>query len=219
METLNTMTRKKKNIGLDTLIELHNEGLYDREIAEMVGCSRHNVTARLNRAGITGRKSKFANIELRNRISNTLIGRYCGEDNPNYKGYADKCAVARGLSKTISHKMIRNNNYTCQMCGHRGGDLETNHIVPFSKIMGDFLQNTYDGNSKTLYSQLTNFRPLMDEKNLIVLCKACHKKVHSKDNHEPSLFEQEGATTIPKGSRVEAIATRNAEGLSNEIVI
>ena len=74
-------------------------------------------------------------------------------------------------------------------------------------------------NTMTRKKKNISLDTLMDEKNLIVLCKVCHKKVHSKDNHEPSLFEQEGATTIPEGSRVEAIATRNAEGLNNEIVI
>lgn len=108
---------KKKNISLDDIIELHNKGLYDKEIAEILGCSRENIVTRLNKAGIKNRKSKIDDIDLRNRISNALKGRYIGEKNPNYKGYADERTLARGLFKTISKEMIRNCDYTCQICG------------------------------------------------------------------------------------------------------
>ena len=47
---------KKKNIPLQDIIDLHNQGLYDREIAEILGCGRANITARLNRAGIKKKK-------------------------------------------------------------------------------------------------------------------------------------------------------------------
>lgn len=66
----------KKNIPLQDIIELHNQGLYDREIAEIFGCTRHNITQRLNKAGIIHRKSKIDDIDLRNRISNSLKGRF-----------------------------------------------------------------------------------------------------------------------------------------------
>ena len=75
---------KKKNIPLEDIIELHNQGLYDKEIAEILGCTRENIVKRLNKAGIKNRKSKIDDIDLRNRISNTLKGRYVGEKNPIY---------------------------------------------------------------------------------------------------------------------------------------
>ena len=67
-----------------------------------MGCKRSNITHHLNKAGITNRKSKIDNIELRNRISQSLIGRYVGENNPNYKGYTEEKQIARGIFKTIS---------------------------------------------------------------------------------------------------------------------
>ena len=96
---------------------MHDQGLYDREIVEIFGCSRHNITQRLNKIGIIDRKTKINDIDLRNRISNSLKGKYVGKDNPNYKGYQDEKRVARGLFKTISKEMIRNCDFTCQICG------------------------------------------------------------------------------------------------------
>ena len=46
---------KKKNIPLKYIIELHNQGLYDKEIAEILGCTRENIVKRLNKAGIKNR--------------------------------------------------------------------------------------------------------------------------------------------------------------------
>ena len=154
---------KKKNIQLEEIIKLHEQGLYDKEIAEILGCSRSNITIRLNRAGYIGRSSKINNIELRNRISKKLTGRYYGENNPNFKGYINEKTLARGIFKTLSKDLIRNSNYTCQQCGKYGGDLETHHIYPFSAIMNDFFETTYDGNIETMYDQLTSYQPFMDK--------------------------------------------------------
>ena len=35
---------KKKNIPLQDIINLHNQGLYDSEIARILGCGRINIT-------------------------------------------------------------------------------------------------------------------------------------------------------------------------------
>ena len=95
---------KKKDIPIERIIELHKQGLYDQEIADKLGCSRSNITIRLKKEGVGNRRSKIDDIELRNRISEKLVGRFCGQNNPNYKGYDSEKQIARGIFKTFSKK-------------------------------------------------------------------------------------------------------------------
>ena len=185
-------------VDKNKMLRLHNSGLTDSEIAVELGCTRSNVTIYLNRMGCTNRKSKKDNVELRNKISRSLIGRYTGSSNPNYKGYTDEKTLARGIYKTISKEMIRNNDYTCQHCGKRGGDLETHHIKPFNVIFKEFIQNEYSGNIDNFYNEITNYSDFMDRSNLVVLCHDCHFRVHYSDDHELSPYRWESATTIER---------------------
>jgi hypothetical protein len=187
---------KKKNIPLEEIIKLHNQGLYDREIAEIFGCTRDNITYRLNKAGIKNRKSKVDDINLRNRISASLKGRYVGKDNPNYKGYTNERTLARGLFKTISKEMLRDCNFTCQICGQHGGNLHTHHIKPFHVIFDNFIRNVYSNNIENFYHEILNYDDFTNKDNLIVVCESCHKKIHYTDNPELSPYRWESATTI-----------------------
>lgn len=187
---------KKKNISLEDIIELHNQGLYDKEIAQILGCTRENIVKRLNKAGFKNRKSKIDDIDLRNRISNSLKGRFVGKDNPNYKGYSDEKTLARGLFKTISKEMLRDCNFTCQICGQHGGDLHTHHIKPFHVIFDEFIQNVYSNNIENFYHEILAYDDFTDKNNLIVVCKKCHYKIHYTDNPELSPYRWESATTI-----------------------
>lgn len=187
---------KRKNIPLQDIIDLHNQGLYDKEIAEILGCGRTNITMRLNKAGYKNRRSKIEDIALRNRISNSLKGRFVGELNPNYKGYTDEKTIARGLFKTISKEMIRNCNYTCQICGQHGGNLETHHIKPFHVIFENFIKTAYSGDIQNFVHEILSYEDFTNKENLIVLCKNCHYKIHYTDNPELSPFRWESATTI-----------------------
>lgn len=196
---------RKMGIPIEKIIELHNQGLYDQEIADMLGCCRSNITIRLKKAGFGSRRSKIDDVGLRNRISQKLIGRYCGEDNPNYKGYTDEKTIARGIFKTFSKRKIRESDYTCQACGKRGGDLETHHIKPFNIIFSEFVDDVYDGDINTIYDQLMDYDDFINESNMVVLCRKCHEDVHYSDNPELSPFRWESATTISEESKAQAI--------------
>ena len=203
---VSTVTRHLLDMGYRTVapvdkeevVRLHLCGLPDSDIAKLLCCTRSNVTIILNRAGYTDRHSKIDNIELRNRISNSLIGRYTGANNPNYKGYTNEKTVARGIFKTISKRKIRECNYTCAACKKRGGNMETHHIKPFSLILEEFLSTRYDGNIQTIYEQLMGYPDFVDETNMVVLCHDCHHDVHYSDNHELNPYRWESATTIEK---------------------
>ena len=187
---------KKKNIPLQDIIDLHNQGLYDKEIAQILGCTRENIVKRLNKAGFTNRHSKIDDIALRNRISESLKGRFVGKDNPNYKGYTDEKTLARGLFKTISKEMLRDCDYTCQICGQHGGNLHTHHIKPFHVILKKKKKNVYSGNIENFYHEILSYEDFTNKNNLIVVCENCHKQIHYTDNPELSPFRWESATTI-----------------------
>ena len=178
------------------VLELHQQGLYDKEIAERLNITREDVTHLLNAQGITGRRSKIDNLELRNRISQSLIGRFVGDKNPNYKGYNDEKQIARGIFKTFSKRLIREKHYICECCGKRSYNLHTHHIKPFSIIMEEFFENVYSGNIDNIYDELMSYPDFIDETNMVVVCRDCHMKIHYSDNHELSPYRWESATTI-----------------------
>jgi transcriptional regulator len=193
---LNKMGIKNIPVDKNKIEELHNSGLQDSEIAEILGCTRPNITHCLNKMGYTNRRSKINNIALRNKISESLIGRFVGETNPNYKGCSDIKTLARGLCKTLSRRLIRESNYTCECCKQHSNNLEIHHIKPFSIILNEFLESIYDNNITNLYSQLMSYPDFINEENLVVVCHDCHHKIHYTDNHELSPYRWESATTI-----------------------
>ncbi|MHA1483149.1 MAG: HNH endonuclease [Candidatus Heimdallarchaeaceae archaeon] len=61
-------------------------------------------------------------------------------------------------------------DFTCQECGVRGGDLEAHHIKPFYKIIKE-------NNIKTLQGAL-DCEELWNINNGRTLCLQCHRKSH-----------------------------------------
>lgn len=188
-------SHKRKGIPLEEIIKLYNLGYTDKEIATTLGCSRSNITTRLNKAGIKNRKSKKDNIKLCNKISNSLRGTSLGVKNANYKGKSDVYNLsyyyknrARGIYRTLAKEIIRNNPKVCSICGIKTSVVEVHHIRPFKNILNEFLTNVFDGNPDTFSSQLQNYYPFMDINNLIIVCPTCHSKIHRKDNPELSHY-------------------------------
>lgn len=186
---------RKKGIPLQDIIDLHDQGYTDKEISAVLGCSRSNITVRLNRAGIIDRKSKIDNIELRNKISDSLRGTGLGSDNPNYKGVDDTEDLiqyykkrARGLFKTLAKIKIRNEGSVCKICGKETQTAEVHHIRPFQTILDEFLIDAYDEDINTFSEQLLKYKPFMDMDNLIIVCPTCHSEIHRKDNPELSCY-------------------------------
>lgn len=58
--------------------------------------------------------------------------------------------------------VLERDNYTCQHCGQKGGELNAHHIKPFAEY-------------KELRTELSNG---------ITLCKECHKKEHRRMKRE-----------------------------------
>jgi len=120
---------------------------------------------------LTGRKlSKIAKEKLR-------IYRYSctGSNASNWKGGITP--VARTIRHSFKYRQWRSDvftkdDFTCQKCFQRGGDLEAHHIKKFSIIMNE-------NNIKSL-DEAMECRELWNINNGLTFCKKCHGKKHRK---------------------------------------
>jgi hypothetical protein len=102
---------------------------------------------------------KKASPELRKKLSEAHIGKMCGPDSPSWKGGISK--YTQGLRSHPAYArwrqaVLAKADYTCQLCGVRGGKLQADHHpYPFSKYPDRRL----------------------DVDNGRALCRACHHHV------------------------------------------
>jgi len=72
----------------------------------------------------------------------------------------------------------KRDNYTCQECGIRGGDLESHHIITVSYFL-NILRDIY-GKEKVFEKSLKH-KLLWSLRNGITLCLPCHRKTMGKE--------------------------------------
>ena len=145
-------------------------------------------------------KCKRLSAEGRVRLSKVLMGktawnkgiRYtaiAGANNPNWKGGITKLyEKIRKLPENRNwvKSVMKRDNYTCQECDKRGGNLEAHHIIGLSEIISMYKIDTVDKALVCVH--------LWDTDNGQTLCKDCHKKT---DN-----FGYRGRTlTYPAGTK------------------
>lgn len=75
------------------------------------------------------------------------------------------------LWKEIVKQVFLRDNYTCQYCGKRGGKLEADHIIPFSKGGSD------------------------DMENLTTACRTCNRQKRDKSVEEFLIWRQRHGTS------------------------
>ena len=100
------------------------------------------------------------------------IGENMGENSPFWKGGITK--VHNIIRKSREYKIFvanlkKEDNYTCQLCGTKGGILHTDHYPkPFSQILKE-------NNIQSLEDAL-NCPEMWNQNNLRTLCIDCHKQ-------------------------------------------
>ncbi len=84
-----------------------------------------------------------------------------GEKNPNWKGgtYGNERHILMGRIeyKNWRSSVFERDNYTCQHCSKRGGNLEADHIIPY----------------------IQDKSKVLDINNGRTLCQSCHKKTNT----------------------------------------
>lgn len=97
--------------------------------------------------------------ETKMKISKAKEGKFKGVNSPHWNGgITSKNGLIRGSAETNKwrEQIHKRDNYTCQLCYYRGGELNVHHIKSFA----DYPELRFNVN------------------NGITLCKTCHQKVH-----------------------------------------
>lgn len=131
-------------------------------------------------------KGKPKSIEHRNKIIKNLVSYNSGNignKNSSWKGGITllQGKIRRLPEYSIWRKAIfERDNYTCQQCFKKGGDLEAHHnIETFAKLLIEFL-NQYNQFSpyedkEILVRLAITYKPFWDINNGITYCKVCHR--------------------------------------------
>lgn len=119
-------------------------------------------------------KRAYCSIECR-KIG--MSKRYQGANAPGWKG--GLTPFRRRIRNTKLHKDLQRlvfkfDNYTCSLCGKRGGDLEMHHI------------RTFANNEDTRYVI----------ENLVTLCNPCHNETKGKERVYENYFDGVRTNTL-----------------------
>ena len=83
--------------------------------------------------------------------------------------------------------IMQRDNFTCQFCGKRGGDMNVHHILPYRKIRDKVIKDNPEINQRTFEGKKILSLKIVDAHNLsygITLCIPCHKYIHSETGGE-----------------------------------
>ena len=136
-----------------------DEKMTSPEIAEEIGCHENTVRHRLRSLNIPIRKN-------------------AGEHHHRWKGGVTPLhEKIRKSDKYLEwrDKVFQRDNYTCQWCKAKG-DVEADHIFPFSYILED--------NKIETLQKAKQCTALWDIENGRTLCEDCHKATPTYGHHE-----------------------------------
>lgn len=93
-----------------------------------------------------------------------------------------KCKLSYKLKRSSRYDDWRRDvyirdNYTCQICGQRGGKLNPHHLKPFSVLIDELTIGIKDKEGE--YERLLECDKLWEVDNGQTLCVSCHKKTES----------------------------------------
>jgi hypothetical protein len=104
-----------------------------------------------------------------------------GKANPNYKdGRKSLKLRIRDLAKPLYVKVKERDGFCCQSCGQIGGRLESDHIMPFSKIYEDFMKDKLGSPDDEVFLLAKNHFNFFDLNNFQTLCRKCNMRKMTK---------------------------------------
>ena len=126
-------------------------------------------------------KGKKTPLTVRKKLSES----HKGEKSHRWKGGITQLAMCiRNLWEYKAWRLdvYKKEDCICRACGHKGHDNHAHHLIPFSVLVGEFLQkyNQFSPieDKDTLVRIAITYEPFWDIENGIVLCKECHANVN-----------------------------------------
>lgn len=158
----------------DIMYNLYVDKKYDlKQIGELYDCTAKAVRDKLVSLGIPIRT-----------LSETRIGRYAGADHPNWQGGITPLTMRlrEYFNEWLVPVIRQRDQYCCQLCGKKS-NLHVHHIVSFSHIVHQILDENHDldpvNNVNELYNIAKQDQRFLDTNNLITYCMECHLyKIH-----------------------------------------
>ena len=155
----------------EQILKDYNDGYAILWLTRKYESHKRIIRAVLKEKGIIdfrGRKGIRAWNKGLNQFTDERILRWSGAKNPNWKGGVTELNVkVRRCGKYIAWVKIilKRDNWTCKLCGKRGGNLEVDHCP---KLFSEIMQNI-----KSLREAMDS-KELWDINNGRTLCKPCH---------------------------------------------
>ncbi len=172
------------NIDNNQVVKEYISGKSELYLANLFGCSTSAISRRLRKLGVKPRPfstkglkpqlGKVLSKETKEKIRQRHIGKKIpkeirmkmGSKGNKNSGYIDgRTPENKRIRHSVEYKLWREavfqrDDYTCQLCGKRGGDINADHIKPFS--------------------QYPEFRTSIE--NGRTLCVKCHRKTETFGN-------------------------------------
>lgn len=119
--------------------------------------------------------------------------------------------------------IMRRDNYTCQFCGKRGGNMNVHHIFPYRMIRDEVIKENSKINIRTFEGKKIMSLKIVEAHKLdfgITLCVPCHKQIHSETGGEllgtPSISVADADNQQPSRVNVLQFVTRKVHRLIGE---
>jgi len=151
---------KRKDID-SYIIENYPKGKTARQIAKELEVSH----------GTIGRHMRDLNIKSRGKPKGIIHHNY----NPHLQ-FKDRCRKYIELATDWQQEIFKRDNYTCTICGKRGGDLNAHNTTPFDELIKKYIKS--NGEDFEIFKQT---QEMFDTSIGITLCKKCHYELHYGD--------------------------------------
>lgn len=207
----NIKNRNDNYINNVTLVEMIK--LYEEEF-----CSIRDIAKKYNIAYNAVRKALLDNdVTFRDKSMSQI--HYNSEENIDVSSFNNNSLVSK-LKASIKNyvfninRRVKKNATNCSVCG-KTGSLHIHHIKPLNIILRQIIKDNPNKELNELIEIAINSFEINDINNLIAVCPHCHYTVFHPylqyhDNQHPSLINEEGSTTIPKGSTPQANGSGSA---------